>query len=151
MNKRNAPLSSKAVTKPGKRAKIERAQSSLARLQYTHKNSAQSPGGGDSDKENWLPEDNTGNAHRRTGSAAQAQKQNRRRVLEDSSRVKAGLLTGAENATPQKRSYVAEERIYGDKPHPEIEKFMRGEVSPSKKGDLDCIQGLLSLSQGTWR
>jgi hypothetical protein len=28
---------------------------------------------------------------------------------------------------------------------------MRGEVSPSKRGDLDCIQGLLSLSQGNWR
>jgi hypothetical protein len=33
----------------------------------------------------------------------------------------------------------------------DVDKFMRGEVSPSKKGDLDCIQGLLSLSQGTWR
>ncbi|KAK2047062.1 homeobox domain-containing protein [Colletotrichum somersetense] len=34
----------------------------------------------------------------------------------------------------------------------EVEKFMRGgEVSPSKKGDMDCIAGLLSLSQGAWR
>ncbi|KXJ95319.1 hypothetical protein Micbo1qcDRAFT_192373 [Microdochium bolleyi] len=34
----------------------------------------------------------------------------------------------------------------------DVERFMRGgEVSPSKKGDLDCIAGLLSLSQGNWR
>ncbi|KAH7035352.1 uncharacterized protein B0I36DRAFT_318161 [Microdochium trichocladiopsis] len=33
----------------------------------------------------------------------------------------------------------------------EVERFMRGSVSPSKKGDFDCIAGLLSLSQGAWR
>lgn len=34
----------------------------------------------------------------------------------------------------------------------DVEKFMRnGEASPSKKGDLDCVAGLLSLSQGIWR
>ena len=44
----------------------------------------------------------------------------------------------------------------GDKPpaagrEDEVEKFMRGEVSPSKKPDMDCVAGLLSLSQGAWR
>ncbi|KXX80145.1 Homeobox protein YOX1 [Madurella mycetomatis] len=33
----------------------------------------------------------------------------------------------------------------------EVERFMRGEVSPSKKGDVDAVAGLLSLSQGNWR
>lgn len=33
----------------------------------------------------------------------------------------------------------------------EVERFMRGEISPSKKGDMDCVAGLLSLSQGAWR
>ncbi|TLS26025.1 hypothetical protein PpBr36_07729 [Pyricularia pennisetigena] len=33
----------------------------------------------------------------------------------------------------------------------EIARFMSGEVSPSKKPDLDCITGLLSLSKGNWR
>lgn len=33
----------------------------------------------------------------------------------------------------------------------EVERFMRGQVSPSKKGDVDAIAGLLSLSQGNWR
>ncbi|KAI2629041.1 hypothetical protein GGS21DRAFT_527184 [Xylaria nigripes] len=33
----------------------------------------------------------------------------------------------------------------------DVERFMRGEVSPSKRPDMDCIAGLLSLSQGNWR
>ncbi|KAM9880763.1 homeobox transcription factor [Verticillium dahliae] len=37
------------------------------------------------------------------------------------------------------------------RPDREVETFMRGEVSPGKKGDMDCIAGLLSLSQGNWR
>ncbi|KAK0735016.1 hypothetical protein B0T26DRAFT_671218 [Lasiosphaeria miniovina] len=33
----------------------------------------------------------------------------------------------------------------------EVERFMRGVASPSKKGDVDAVAGLLSLSQGNWR
>ena len=33
----------------------------------------------------------------------------------------------------------------------EVERFMRGEVSPSKKNDVDAVAGLLSLSQGNWQ
>ncbi|KAK4231749.1 pah4 homeobox protein encoded by the pah4 protein [Podospora fimiseda] len=33
----------------------------------------------------------------------------------------------------------------------EVERFMMGQVSPSKKGDVDAVAGLLSLSQGNWR
>ncbi|KAK5624659.1 hypothetical protein RRF57_000375 [Xylaria bambusicola] len=33
----------------------------------------------------------------------------------------------------------------------EVEHFMRGELSPSKRPDMDCVAGLLSLSQGNWR
>ncbi|PSR92071.1 hypothetical protein BD289DRAFT_481221 [Coniella lustricola] len=33
----------------------------------------------------------------------------------------------------------------------EVERFMRGEVSPSKKGAASAIAGLLALSQGHWR
>ncbi|RYP02694.1 hypothetical protein DL764_005684 [Monosporascus ibericus] len=39
----------------------------------------------------------------------------------------------------------------GERRDNEVERFMRGEVSPSKKPDMDCIAGLLSLSQGNWR
>ncbi|KAI0515242.1 hypothetical protein F5B22DRAFT_194012 [Xylaria bambusicola] len=33
----------------------------------------------------------------------------------------------------------------------DVEHFMRGELSPSKRPDMDCVAGLLSLSQGNWR
>ncbi|KAK8139733.1 homeobox domain-containing protein [Apiospora sp. TS-2023a] len=34
----------------------------------------------------------------------------------------------------------------------EVDRFMmRGQVSPSKRPDMDCVAGLLSLSQGAWR
>ncbi|KAJ8123611.1 hypothetical protein ONZ43_g483 [Nemania bipapillata] len=33
----------------------------------------------------------------------------------------------------------------------EVERFMRGGLSPSKRPDMDCVAGLLSLSQGNWR
>lgn len=33
----------------------------------------------------------------------------------------------------------------------EVERFMRGNISPSKKSDVDAVAGLLSLSQGNWR
>ncbi|KAF2968788.1 hypothetical protein GQX73_g4730 [Xylaria multiplex] len=33
----------------------------------------------------------------------------------------------------------------------EVEHFMRGELSPSKRPDMDVVAGLLSLSQGNWR
>ncbi|KAI0600193.1 hypothetical protein F4775DRAFT_74084 [Biscogniauxia sp. FL1348] len=39
----------------------------------------------------------------------------------------------------------------GDRRDSEVAEFMRGEVSPSKKPDMDCVAGLLSLSQGNWR
>ncbi|KAI5927761.1 hypothetical protein F4810DRAFT_699031 [Camillea tinctor] len=39
----------------------------------------------------------------------------------------------------------------GDRRDNEVERFMRGEISPSKKPDMDCVAGLLSLSQGNWR
>ncbi|KAI3328893.1 hypothetical protein HD806DRAFT_519260 [Xylariaceae sp. AK1471] len=33
----------------------------------------------------------------------------------------------------------------------EVERFMASAVSPSKRPDMDCVAGLLSLSQGNWR
>lgn len=33
----------------------------------------------------------------------------------------------------------------------DVERFMRGELSPSKRPDMACVAGLLSLSQGNWR
>ncbi|ROT40100.1 hypothetical protein SODALDRAFT_332262 [Sodiomyces alkalinus F11] len=33
----------------------------------------------------------------------------------------------------------------------DVKSFMGEEMSPSKRGDIDCIAGLLSLSRGNWR
>ncbi|KAI0553750.1 hypothetical protein F4679DRAFT_530422 [Xylaria curta] len=33
----------------------------------------------------------------------------------------------------------------------DVERFMRVGLSPSKRPDMDCVAGLLSLSQGNWR
>jgi hypothetical protein len=174
---------------------LARATSSLARLQTTNTSVGNgkdelkkgklgsgeilaSPGG-DSDKENWLPDTSGtgGSQMRRPLPSARPQKGSRRRALENShssasiSKSKtpklgasaAGLEIfdegeGDENDDQEnenenrsrsgKNGKGANGKKAVDK---EVEKFMRGEVSPSKKGDLDCIQGLLSLSQGNWR
>lgn len=154
VNKRNAPVP-KVNSKQGKRPKLGRASSSLARLQYNGKSLALSPSG-DSDKENWLPDENSGNAQRRSGLTGRQQKPNRRRILVDSSTSKIHTSALLGQKTVQQKSATSDTSLFkvGDdkrKADPEVERFMRGEVSPSKKGDLDCIQGLLSLSQGTWR
>ena len=135
-------------------------------------------GGGDSDKENWSPDSegrSTANAQpathaRRTLPASRNGPQ--RPVLGDgktgtnaqpASRA-AGKSSGAfdgldiyEDAasdsagTPAKRIQLS--RATTLPAAPDVERFMRGttEVSPSKKGDMDCVAGLLSLSQGNWR
>ena len=37
------------------------------------------------------------------------------------------------------------------RPDDEVERFMRGDVSPSKKGDAEAVVGLLQLSQHAWQ
>lgn len=44
-----------------------------------------------------------------------------------------------------------EEPCHTESADDEVEKFMRGDVSPSKKGAASAIAGLLALSQGAWR
>ncbi|KZL88145.1 homeobox transcription factor, partial [Colletotrichum incanum] len=125
---------------------------------------------GDSDKENWSP-DTDGNPRqvlplsdvRRPLPTIAGSKTNTRRtgrVLQDHS-VSANFSGNRARTMPAmgRRDSGKDLTIYEDgrsSPAPketeEVEKFMRGgEVSPSKKGDMDCIAGLLSLSQGAWR
>jgi len=151
--KRNAPAP-KTESVHDKKPKLGRASSSLARLQGSDKALLGSPSG-DSDKENWLPQDGSGNSQRRNLALPRPQKQKRCRVLEES---KAGLIhasvLGGHKTHGKPASIeldIFEDTIPEPKADREVDRFMRGEVSPSKKGDLDCIQGLLSLSQGTWR
>ncbi|EPE09448.1 homeobox domain-containing protein [Ophiostoma piceae UAMH 11346] len=137
-------------------------------------------GGGDSDKENWSPDSEgrpvvnsqPGTNARRTLPASRNGQQQQRSVLgegktgsntQPASRA-AGKGNGAfdgldiyEDAasdsagTPAKRIQLS--RATTLPAAADVEHFMRGttEVSPSKKGDMDCVAGLLSLSQGNWR
>ncbi|CZT49896.1 related to LIM homeobox protein [Rhynchosporium secalis] len=168
-NKRNAPALKHDLVKQGKKQKLGRAMSSLARLQNTSKPSSkesQDPSGytkdgllrspsGDSDKENWLPREGGGNPRRRPLPAGRSNTQPQTRaILSENNNITSHADFGGNRN--RKRKPKVEHAIFEDsensaKAGEEVEKFMRGEVSPSKKGDLDCIQGLLSLSQGNWR
>lgn len=172
-NKRNAPASSKHdSTKQGKKPKLGRAMSSLARLQNPINKSSkivnvEKPGyekdglmrspSGDSDKENWVPHENGANARRRPLPSSRSDKQvSSRAVLGDNLNVPTHALNfGGPGKRRRKEKDVQPPAVFEDQENGdaggEVEKFMRGEISPSKKGDLDCVQGLLSLSQGNWR
>lgn len=170
-NKRNAPPVKPDSSKHGKRPKLGRATSSLARLQnpntisskptrqpssYSKDDLMHSPSG-DSDKENWLPDEHGGNSRRRPLPSSRAGKpQSSRAILGDNFNVPTHAVDFPGGRNRNRKSAKAIPEIFEDQENrgevpQEVEKFMRGEVSPSKKGDLDCIQGLLSLSQGNWR
>ncbi|KAI0187405.1 hypothetical protein EV127DRAFT_393338 [Xylaria flabelliformis] len=55
---------------------------------------------------------------------------------------------GENDAYNRKSEGVSREEKRGDE---DVERFMRGGLSPSKRPDMDCVAGLLSLSQGNWR
>jgi len=151
---------------------LARAVSSLARLQTNKevcKNAVVdktnekegvvlvgSPGG-ESDKENWIPgKGNEGSQTRRPLPSHRPKMDSHAKVLGTSkSATRSTVQNVGRNRT--KGSRKLETHVFedgeegGNRVDGEVERFMRGEVSPSKKGDLDCIQGLLSLSQGNWR
>lgn len=134
--------------------------------------------GNDSDKENWSPDEegrprhnqlsssNLGNGVRRPLPSSRNGQQQRSVLGEGGKGNKnaqlATRMTGGKGAafdaaeiyedgrSPPKRAQLSRAATFSA-PN-DVERFMRGDqVSPSKKGDLDCIAGLLSLSQGNWR
>lgn len=202
-----------------KKPKLSRASSSVGRLQTNFVNTTTdklpvrreqtpvevddlkkskvsilfSPGGNDSDKENWSPDkegrqmlrgaSRPANGRRPlpsepTSKSAGLQKPRRSvgRVLGDASN--RSLLGRARTAPTSRRKRgstpvsIFEDGTSGEagagaddsegesecEDHgrnaiedDEVERFMRGEVSPSKKGAASAIAGLLALSQGNWR
>lgn len=124
---------------------------------------------GDSDKENWSPGDGVilrriSPFHdvRRPLPNSAANKSNARRtgrVLQDhtgpvifsGNRARTMPAMGRRDSGKDMTIFEDGQSSPARKDTHEVEKFMRGEVSPSKKGDMDCIAGLLSLSQGNWR
>jgi hypothetical protein len=171
-NKRNAPSAKQELGTHGKRPKVGqlgRAMSSLARLQSTEqpflksfesrkdKEDLMGSPSGDSDKENWVPNENGGNARRRPLPQSRPQKQiPSKSILGDNFNVPTHAYDLGGSKNRRRRGTYVEPKVFEDEENAgvvgeEVEKFMRGEISPSKKGDLDCVQGLLSLSQGNWR
>lgn len=159
--KRNASVS-RAPQRQAKKAKLTRTSSTFARLESNDQDAEKRDAGKvkvsmlvsptDSDKENWSPDEDH---HRRRPLPASAVKtQNPRRlgrVLQDH-RGPAMLSNRSQTAPSPLGSKSIE--IYEDgrrSREDDVEKFMRGDVSPSKKPDMDCVAGLLSLSQGAWR
>ncbi|GMG09736.1 unnamed protein product [Aspergillus oryzae] len=151
-----------------KRRKLSRAVSSLGRLEYglevtNDKNTSysakmsKSMAGkgnrdiecGDSDKENWIPGIQTSRVRRRAAS----QHHSSRPVLRDAN-GKDGKVN-KDLTTRRSRLSQASQRKANEKALPtvdtEVSTFMAGGGGSSQEEDLDCIQGLLSLSQGAWR
>lgn len=111
---------------------------------------------GDSDKENWIPQEGGNMVRRRPLPSNRPDRPSQSQaILGDNSKIVSHAVNLGGGKNRRRKATQAEPQIFEDgengEANPEVEKFMRGEVSPSKKGDLDCIQGLLSLSQGNWR
>ncbi|KAF7178263.1 hypothetical protein CNMCM7691_006938 [Aspergillus felis] len=151
-----------------KRRKLSRTVSSLGRLESGHGNLNRTPSGtykisklrdtmkgkddldiecGDSDKENWIPGTRVSHVRRRAATHHQSQ----RPVLKE-----ANGRDGRMNRGPGIRSRIPQpSHRKSIKSMPELDAgvsaFMAGGGVASQEEDLDCVQGLLSLSQGAWR
>ncbi|KAI9650168.1 Homeobox protein yox1 [Ciborinia camelliae] len=164
-SKRNTPS---RPNPQGKRPKMGRASSSVARMQsgvkkprhpLNEKDPLMRSPSGDSDKENWIPLQNGVNPRRRPAHIRNDSGREPKGVLQDNLNIPTHGEFGV-NRNKRRKSAHAEPQVYEDTedstkstkvPDDDVQRFMRGPVSPSKKDDVDCIQGLLSLSQGNWR
>lgn len=115
---------------------------------------------GDSDKENWVP--GTQCSTRRpggptTGQGRPALKEATGTQTVGAAGALAGIRTEKSRQSRQSRDVLG---ARGNKENQilemaqedeEVAAFMAGTTAPAREEDLDCIQGLLSLSQGAWR
>lgn len=173
--KRNASVSRPPQARQDKRTKLGRTSSTYARLENVGielDKPRESLNGkvkvamlvspNDSDKENLSPDDDASSHDRQRRrplpadppSKPQHARRQARALLDQK---RPGLLNSRANTAPLGLSGSAKGAvaIYEDpvrrSREDEVARFMRGEVSPGKKGDMDCVAGLLSLSQGAWR
>ncbi|KAM5356062.1 hypothetical protein ACJ41O_002708 [Fusarium nematophilum] len=173
--KRNAPMTKPHRPHQAKKAKLTRSGSSVARLE-TDLEDLEKPEKefgkvkvsmlvsptGDSDKENWSPDEdgNPSDSRRRPLPPAPPKALNPRRVgrvLQEQN--PSNLLANRANTAPARPRQLVKEgvEIFEDtlkRPSPredDVERFMRGSVSPSKKPEIICANGLLSLASGAWR
>lgn len=160
-----------------KRRKLSRTLSSLGRLESVQKASHlahDSNGGlqsihkagkegvergdleaGDSDKENWLP----GTYRRPDPRRHQRAKSHTQRSVLKENGIRKNLVVDDLALTKHGRLYrgprgskdVRNSSHTAAKLDAEVAAFMTKTGSSSREEDLDCIQGLLSLSQGAWQ
>ncbi|SMR44341.1 unnamed protein product [Zymoseptoria tritici ST99CH_3D1] len=126
----------------GLQSKHDSSQAHLPKLKHSNSASSFRLKDNDSDKENWSPdgdEDASSQDYdRRTAK--------RRPGQESDSRYSRGLGgAGKRGIDPSEKSKRTEDDPEADA---ELAAFMGG---GRKNEDLDCVQGLLSLSQGNWR
>lgn len=174
--KRNAPMTRPQRPHQAKKAKLDPTGSSISRLDadLDEREKADrehgkvkvsmlvSPTGGDSDKENLSPDEETSSPdpyHRRPlPPAPKHAGDNPRRVGRALQEQKSpNLLANRANMAPTRPRSIVKEglEIFQDRMKPVLssreQDMVRGSISPSKKPDMDCVAGLLSLSQGAWR
>lgn len=174
--KRNASSLTKFVRPRGiKKPRFNRTTSSAARLEtcwasdeqsrescHARMNVSMLVSPSDSDKENWSPRRDGSSAEGRRqmppGSPVRSQSARRIGRVLHGQKSPAFLMRSStvpsEARSPVKTGIhtLADLEPKAESPRDdEVSRFMCGEVSPSKKGDMDCVAGLLSLSQGAWR
>lgn len=144
-----------------KRRKLSRTVSSLGRLETERNKAPPHPSKlsksmtskhhkpdleldpGDSDKENWVPGTRSSQVRRRTNPHApravlRESNPNRRLNVQPNGKRNRPYPAGTQGKAPPDLSA-------------EVSAFMAGSAGGSQEDDLDCVQGLLSLSQGAWR
>lgn len=167
----------KTVGPTSHKPKLARTASSVSRLQtistniQTHvprsKAKGMKPGSqtsvygdrsGDSDKENWLPGTRTSNVRRRRPADSTAG--TRRPVLNENNSIPShstslGAFLNYENTTPRRQGSESKDMDEKENKRNEVDEevgaFTGGLSVPREGEDLDCVQNLLSLSQGAWR
>ncbi|RFU74745.1 homeobox domain-containing [Trichoderma arundinaceum] len=173
--KRNASLSKFSRARQIKKPRLGRTTSSVARLEtcwanderpresfHAKMNVSMLVSPSDSDKENWSPGDdgNSAEGRRQMPPSSPIRSQSARRIGRVLQGRKSPAFLMRSNTLPSEARSPVKTGIYGfrdleakvESPRDdEVSRFMCGEVSPSKKGDMDCVAGLLSLSQGAWR
>jgi len=176
-NKRNArPEKRESIKrlkadKQARKRKLSRTQSSVARLQTVNGNpretaanrseKPQKPGShleadhdGDSDKENWEPGTQSRTERRRPNTQQTSSSRSAPSILKESLKIpsQSSSLDTLMNRTEyvprglQIKSAVASDA----QKHADEHLVEEGDETPRELDELDCVQNLLSLSQGNW-
>lgn len=153
-----------------KRKKLTRAVSSVARLETETKPPTTLLGArdkmfrdpdlkdhtGDSDKENWIPGTQISSVRKRNVPKPSSRARGQRilghssKQLEANNRPDGPRLKRARSAKAALVKEGKENQTDITEGKGDVSAFMKG-ASTNPEEDLDCVQGLLSLSQGAWR